>query len=226
MYYMCGIFGYIGEERDATKTVLEGLKRLDYRGYDSWGVGILNGHVIQIEKHAGKIGEVASHLAMSHIAIGHTRWATHGAVTDTNAHPHFASDKSFILAQNGIVENYDELKFDLQKKGYKFVSQTDTEVIVRLIEEIRKKSGNLVEAVSIAFKKLEGRNTIIVLSKSGDIIAVRNGSPLVLGTSNNGKEIYLSSDTLSFAPFVKKVLVVDNGQMVICKKNSIKLSDI
>lgn len=223
---MCGIFGYIGEERNATETVLQGLKRLDYRGYDSWGVGITDGPGIKVEKHAGKIGEATLHLPVSHCAIGHTRWATHGAVTDTNAHPHFASDKSFILAQNGIVENYEELKRDLKKKGHKFISQTDTEVIVRLIEDIRKKSEDLLEAVSLAFKKLEGRNTIIVLAKNGEIIAVRNGSPLVLGTSESGKEIYLSSDTLSFAPFVKKILVLDNGQMVVCKKNSIKLQDI
>ena len=226
MYYMCGIFGYIGEKRDATATVLEGLKRLDYRGYDSWGVGISDGSDIKIEKHAGKIGEATAHLPMSRFAIGHTRWATHGAVSDVNAHPHFASDKSFILAQNGIVENYAELKQDLKKRGYRFVSQTDTEVIVRLIEETRKSTGNLANAVSRAFKKLEGRNTIIVLTREGDIIAVRNGSPLVVGTDAAGAEIYLSSDTLSFAPFVKKILVLDNGQMVVCKKNSIQLKDV
>lgn len=223
---MCGIFGYIGEKQNATEAVLEGLKRLDYRGYDSWGIGIENGSSIHIEKHAGKIGEAKIHLPASHVAIGHTRWATHGAVTDVNAHPHMASDRSFILAHNGIAENYEELKRELQKKGYKFVSQTDTEVVVRLIEETRKKTGNLESAVSKAFIRLDGRNTIIVLTREGDIIAVRNGSPLVVGTDNSGSEIYLSSDTLSFAPFVKKILVLDNGQMVVCKKNSIKLRDV
>ncbi|MDO8561541.1 MAG: glutamine--fructose-6-phosphate transaminase (isomerizing) [bacterium] len=223
---MCGIFGYIGQERDATETVVQGLKRLDYRGYDSWGIGISLETGIQVEKHVGKIGEAMVHLPSSHVAIGHTRWATHGAVSDVNAHPHFASDKSFILAQNGIVENYAELKQDLKKKGYAFVSQTDTEVIVRLIEETRKTTGGLEDAVSRAFKKLEGRNTIIVLTKDGEIVAVRNGSPLVVGADAGGKEIYLSSDTLSFAPFVKKILVLDNGQMVICRKNSIQLKDV
>lgn len=223
---MCGIFGYIGEKRDATETVVQGLKRLDYRGYDSWGVGISLGTGIQVEKHVGKIGEATVHLPKSRVAVGHTRWATHGAVSAVNAHPHFASDKSFILAQNGIVENYAELKQALKKKGYAFVSQTDTEVIVRLIEETRKKDGDLAGAVSRAFMQLEGRNTIIALTKDGGIIAVRNGSPLVVGTDAGSKEIYLSSDTLSFAPFVKKILVLDNGQMVICEKNSIQLKDV
>lgn len=223
---MCGIFGYIGEKKDATATVLQGLKRLDYRGYDSWGIGITNGSEIKIEKHAGKIGEATLHLPASRVAIGHTRWATHGAVTDANAHPHSASDKSFILAQNGIVENYAELKQVLKKKGYAFVSQTDTEVIVRLIEETRKKSVSMADAVSRAFLKLEGRNTIIVLSKDGNIIAVRNGSPLVMGTDNKKKEVYLSSDTLSFAPFVKNILVLDNGQMALCQNGKIRLRDV
>lgn len=223
---MCGIFGYTGGERDATETVLNGLKRLDYRGYDSWGVGISVNGFLKVEKHAGKIGESPAHLPKSRVAIGHTRWATHGAVTDINAHPHFASDKSFILAHNGIAENYEGLKRGLQKDGYKFVSQTDTEIIVRLIEKMRKAGGSLENAVSRAFMRLEGRNTIIILSKDGDIIAVRNGSPLVIGTDYKNREIYLSSDTLSFAPFVKKILVVDNGQMVICGKSGIRLKNV
>ncbi len=223
---MCGIFGYIGTEKNATETVLEGLKRLDYRGYDSWGIGICDNFSIHVEKHAGKIGEATVRLSSGRVGIGHTRWATHGAVTDINAHPHFASDRSFILAHNGITENYEELKAELLKKGHAFISQTDTEVIVRLIEEIRKKEKNLVKAVSKAFLRLEGRNTIIILTKAGGMIAVRNGSPLVLGTDSKEKEIYLSSDTLSFAPFVKKVLVLDNGQMVICEKEGIQLKDV
>src|SRR3989344_7618810 len=202
------------------------LKRLDYRGYDSWGIGISLGSSISIEKHAGKIGEASIHLSSSHVAIGHTRWATHCAVTDANAHPHFASDKSFILAHNGIAENYEELKTELKKKGHKLISQTDTEVIVRLIEELWKKEKDLVKAISKAFLRLEGRNTIIVLTKSGEIIAVRNGSPLVLGTDSKEKEIYLSLETLSFAPFVKKILVLDNVQMVVCEKNSIHLRNV
>ncbi|MCR4305910.1 MAG: glutamine--fructose-6-phosphate transaminase (isomerizing), partial [Candidatus Daviesbacteria bacterium] len=179
---------------------------------------------IQLEKKVGAIGDLTTlnselRTLNSTTGIGHTRWATHGGISEANAHPHFSTDKSFALAQNGIVENYQKLKADLVKKGYKFESETDTEVIVRLIEDKLKiashmSSGNvdLKEAVRTAFLELEGRNTIIVLTKEGQIVAARNGSPLVVGI--NDKEIFLSSDTLSFAPYVKEVVILDNGQMV------------
>ncbi|MBI2334264.1 glutamine--fructose-6-phosphate transaminase (isomerizing) [Candidatus Daviesbacteria bacterium] len=209
---ICGIFGYIGKQ-NASEVVLAGLKRLEYRGYDSWGIAILADQ-IKINKKVGAIGDLnqALNLPKSSIGVGHTRWATHGGVTDINAHPHFSTDKSFCLAQNGIVENYQKLKDDLLKKGYKFQTETDTEVIVRLIEEKLKKTRDLKEAVRQAFLELSGRNTVIILTKYGRIIAARNGSPLVVGVNN--KEIFFSSDTLSFAPFADKIVVIDNGQMV------------
>lgn len=223
---MCGIFAYIGPKKNATQLVLACLKRLDYRGHDSWGIGIKNKSSIEIDKHAGKISQAITKLPPSSMAVGHTRWATHGAVNDTNAHPHFASDKSFILAHNGIVENYLELKNLLIKKDWLFKTETDTEVIVRLIEEKLKKNTNLQESVRKAFLELEGRNTIVILSKDGKIIAARNGSPLVVGLDENSNETYLSSDTLSFAPFVKKIVVLDNGLMVVCQPGKIKLIEI
>ncbi len=213
---MCGIFGYVGK-KDASSVVLEGLKRLEYRGYDSWGIAVVENQ-IKVDKKIGAIGAIDSlnSLPKSSIGIGHTRWATHGGITEANAHPHFSSDKSFVLAQNGIVENYSELKNSLLKQGYTFETETDTEVIVRLIEDCLKVNKNLKEAVRKAFLSLKGRNTIIVLTKDGQIIAARNGSPLVVGV--DGKEIFFSSDTLSFAPFVDKVIAVDNGQMVYYNK--------
>ncbi len=218
---MCGIFGYVGP-KNASEVVLEGLKRLEYRGYDSWGIAVVADQIV-VNKKVGAIGDLLPstnyHLPSTNIGIGHTRWATHGGITQNNAHPHFSSDKSFCLAQNGIVENYQKLKNDLLKKGYKFETETDTEVIVRLIEDKLLDSRlrgndmkNLREATRQAFLELEGRNTIIILTKDEQIIACRNGSPLVVGT-NNG-EVFFSSDTLSFAPYVDKVIVVDNGQMV------------
>ncbi|MBI4038333.1 glutamine--fructose-6-phosphate transaminase (isomerizing) [Candidatus Daviesbacteria bacterium] len=220
---MCGIFGYVGS-KNAPEIILEGLKRLEYRGYDSWGIAVVADE-IKVNKKVGAIGDLgAASLPGSTIGIGHTRWATHGGVSETNAHPHLSSDKFFALAQNGIVENYLELKEILKKKKYKFESSTDTEVIIRLIENKLLDLSHLKEAVRAAFLELEGRNTIIILTADNQLIAARNGSPLVVGIS--GKEIFFSSDTLSFAPFVKKALVVDNGQLIVASNGQITLFDI
>ena len=223
---MCGIFGYVGS-KNAQEVILEGLKRLEYRGYDSWGIAIVADE-IKLNKKVGAIGDLLQTSSLqfptSNIGIGHTRWATHGGISDTNAHPHLSSDKSFALAQNGIVENYSQLKSALLKKGYKFTTETDTEVIVKLIEDKQITKNSLKEAVRVAFLELHGRNTIIVLTKDNQLIAARNGSPLVVGIK--GKEIFFSSDTLSFAPFTDKALIVDNGQMVIVKDSKLELFDI
>lgn len=225
---MCGIYAYRGQQ-NASDVILNGLKRLDYRGYDSWGVGVVNNNTISIEKNVGKVDDIIHPLSLpsSTVGIGHTRWATHGAVTQVNAHPHYSTDKSFILAQNGIVENYEELKKMLVAKGYQFITQTDTEVIVRLIEDIHKEEKNLLSAVRNAFLLLQGRNTIIILTKNGEMIAARNGSPLVIGINQKMKELYLSSDTLSFAPYVNKMVVVENGQLVYSQtKNDFQIYEI
>lgn len=227
---MCGIFAYIGN-KNAGDQIIEGLKRLEYRGYDSWGIAVLDKGAITISKKVGKISDIAhaSELALpkSTLAIGHTRWATHGGVNQVNAHPHFSTDKSFVLAQNGIVQNYLPLKKLLLKKGYTFTSETDTEVIVRLIEEKLKKTPSFKEAVQKAFLELEGRNTIIILRNSGkEILAARSGSPLVIGLNPKTKETFFSSDTLSFAPHASKMIVIDNGQMVYYTDNTLKLYDL
>lgn len=221
---MCGIFGYVGTRREAADAVMEGLRRLDYRGYDSWGVAVLNGHEIEVKKQVGVVAKTPLSLR-GNIGIGHTRWATHGKVNKTNAHPHYASDKSFALAHNGIVENVVELKARLIEKGYTFETETDTETIVRLVEDKKKKTKTLSDAVRVAFKELAGRNTIIVLAKDGEVIAARNGSPLVLGTKDNS-ELYFSSDVLSFAPHVSNVFVMENGQMVSKHKSDIHVINI
>lgn len=217
---MCGIFAYNGDKKNAASIILEGLKRLDYRGYDSWGVAVCGNDAIAVQKQIGKIENIATlHLPDSFVGIGHTRWATTGAVTQVNAHPHYATDKSFVVAQNGIVENFEELKATLLEKGYKFISQTDTEVIVRLIEDELLKEKDLRNAVRNAFLKLTGRNTIILMAKNGDIIAARNGSPLVVGINEETGEKFISSDTLSFAPYATAMIVMENGQMVTLGKD-------
>ena len=226
---MCGIFGYKGIQNNAGQIVLEGLKRLDYRGYDSWGVGVMSKGALTVVKEVGKISEVLAEVVLpeSTAAIAHTRWATTGGVTQVNAHPHMSTDKSFMLAQNGIVENFSDLKKDLQQKGYTFISETDTEVIVRLIEVELKSDPQYVSAIRNAFLRLSGRNTIIVLTKTGEVYAARNGSPLVIGVNTKTNEVYLSSDTLSFAPYVDKMIVVENGQMVsVDNSNKITLYTI
>lgn len=220
---MCGIIGYKGLENASAK-IIDCLKRLEYRGYDSWGIAVQSGKIYVIKK-TGKISDIKADdlfLPESSVGIGHTRWATSGKVTDNNAHPFSSSDNSFVLAHNGIVENYKELKERLIKIGYIFKSETDTEVIVRLIEEELKYSLNFRNAVQKAFQKLDGRNTIIILKNDSEIYAARNGSPLVLGI---GDGIYLSSDVLSFAPYVKKIIVINNGQLVYIN-SVIKIYDL
>ena len=227
-YLMCGIFGYKGIKSNAGEIVTEGLKRLDYRGYDSWGVGIVKGNKLTIEKQVGKISEIKNlSLPSCNTAIAHTRWATTGAVTKINAHPHLSSDKTFMLAQNGIVENFSELKKSLIKDGYKFTSETDTEAIVKLIERELKTNKNYLEALRSVFLKLIGRNTVILLTQTGEIYAARNGSPLVIGRNSRTKEVFLSSDTLSFSLQVDKIIVIENSQMVYIDNNAVvKVFDI
>ncbi|MDD3661978.1 MAG: glutamine--fructose-6-phosphate transaminase (isomerizing) [Candidatus Dojkabacteria bacterium] len=211
---MCGIFGYVGSP-GASNTILTGLKRLEYRGYDSWGIAVKHNGSIDMTKQVGAIGDIdlSNKLNRACIGIGHTRWATHGGTTVNNAHPHIATDGSFVLAQNGIVENYQHLKAEFEKKGYSFVSETDTEVIVRLIEDTLKTTRDLTTAVREAFLTLTGRNTIIVLSADSDrIIAVRNGSPLVVGIGDD--EFFFSSDTLSFADKTSSAVLLENHEMV------------
>lgn len=222
---MCGIFGYIGNS-NAPEIIHQGLKRLEYRGYDSWGISIIKNKKIKTIKDIGHLPEkIEGKNIQSNIGIGHTRWATHGGVTITNAHPHFSTDRSFVLAQNGIVENYTSLKNSLIAKGFTFKTQVDTEVIVRLVEDELKSTKDIKTALVKAFKKLEGRNTVILLdSKNNQILAIRNGSPLILGVDN--KEIYLASDPLAFNNFTKNIVEVNNGEMVKIKDDKYEIFDI
>ncbi len=210
---MCGIFGYIGPKEDAAQIVLEGLKTLEYRGYDSWGIAVKKGTVLESEKHTGKIGDANTILPKSNVGIGHTRWATHGGVTDQNAHPHLDCTKQIALIHNGIIENFLELRNELVKKGHKFSSETDTEVAVHLIEENLKTVG-FATAVRDAFNKLSGMNAIVVLnSASSEIIAAKNGSPLVVGVGKD--EYFVASDAAGILKYTKDILFLEDNHMVI-----------
>jgi len=221
---MCGIFGYIGN-RNAPEIIHQGLKRLEYRGYDSWGISIIEKGKIKTIKDVGHLPSILQKELKSNIGIGHTRWATHGGVTITNAHPHLCSDKRFVLAQNGIVENYSNLKKDLEKKGFVFKTQVDTEVIVKLIELNLRSKISLKESLIKSFKQLEGRNTVILLdSKENKILAIRNGSPLILGV--NKDEVFLASDPLAFNHCTQNIVEINNGELIEIDNGNYKIFDI
>jgi glucosamine--fructose-6-phosphate aminotransferase (isomerizing) len=229
---MCGIYAVYIQSKKSNKTAghltIEGLKRLEYRGYDSWGICVSDHSKLFIDKHVGQIGLVKEvNVPAADRAIGHTRWATHGGVTDMNAHPHISSNRSFALVQNGVVENYQELKEKLSALGYQFVTQTDTEVIVYLIEEAQKRSGRSqkmlsFEIIAEAFQLLAGRNTIAVLTKEGDMFAIRNGSPLVIGKDDMGN-MFFASDLLSIAPDVDSTYALDSGEGIAIVHGEAKL---
>jgi glutamine---fructose-6-phosphate transaminase (isomerizing) len=210
---MCGIYGYIGTS-DAREAVFTGLTRLDYRGYDSWGIAVAVGEALFLEKAVGEVQQTRGLglLPYSRTGLGHTRWATHGAVTQVNAHPHMSRDNKFALVHNGIVENFEELKRQLVQNGISFVSQTDTEVIVRLIELNLAADGDYTRAILKTAGMLKGRNTFGVLTSKGVLYGYRNGSPLLVGKGKKG--MYMSSDTLSFAHAASEMAVIDNETLI------------
>lgn len=223
---MCGIFVYSGNTNNAGQQVIKGLKTLEYRGYDSWGIAYLVNKGIKIEKNVGVINPTNKKIQNCNIAIGHTRWATHGGVNTINAHPHMSSDYSFALVQNGIVENFEELKSSLIKKNYKFITETDTEVIVRLIEDNLKINKDIIKASIKAFNSLKGRNTIALLTKEGLIIAIRNGSPLIIGINEKNNSFYLSSDVISLSNLATHSIFVNNKEMVVYRDKKFNIYDV
>lgn len=216
---MCGIIGYKGN-RNGVEIALNGLKKLEYRGYDSWGISTVDMKGAHVFKKIGKIGSIninQVNLPKSNIAIGHTRWATHGNVTEKNAHPHFSETKRIIVVHNGIVENYQKLREGLRKEGYKFQTDTDTEVIAQLFEKNLKKY-DLRKALQKTFLSLEGRNAIVVLdSKSKSLMGVRKGSPLVMGIKEN--EYFIASDVPAFLDYTNDVIFLEDYEAAIINLN-------
>ncbi len=224
---MCGIFGYLGNREKSGQLILEGLKSLEYRGYDSWGIAIkspkskFKSSRLLIEKKIGKIGEAKTKFLKGKIGIGHTRWATHGGVTKKNAHPHFDCKKNIAVVHNGIVENYYQLKNNLQKANHKFISETDTEVAVHLIEDYLNKH-SFTQSVRLAFNKFQGLNALVVMDiKSNTIIAIKTGSPLVIGFGK--EEYFLASDASALLPYTKQVYFLKDGEMVKITKKGVLL---
>ena len=227
---MCGIVGYIGE-KEAFPVLINGLKRLEYRGYDSAGIAIYNGK-LEVYKRKGKVSELQKAVASSNtkgtIGIGHTRWATHGEPSDLNAHPHSSMNGTFSLVHNGIIENYSELRDDLKKHGFKFQSETDTEVLANLIEFFYNQDEKISAeiAVQLALEKVVGAYGIVVLcsNESDKMIAARKSSPLVIGLGNG--EYYVASDASPIAEFTNHVVYLNDNDIAVIERNNFTLKTV
>ncbi|MBT3423238.1 MAG: glutamine--fructose-6-phosphate transaminase (isomerizing) [Bacteroidetes bacterium] len=226
---MCGIVAYIGD-KEACPILLKGLQRLEYRGYDSAGVAIMNSD-LHVYKIAGKVKTLVDFIkdkpTHGSIGIGHTRWATHGEPNNENAHPHLSENNDIALIHNGIIENYDVLKVELQNRGHHFRSDTDTEVLVHLIEDIMKNENlSLDESVRYALNRVEGAYAIVVLSKTDPnmLVAARKGSPLVIGIGEG--EYFLASDATPIVEYTRNVIYMNDDNMAIIKRDSFSLKTI
>ena len=229
---MCGIVAYIGD-RDAYPILIKGLQRLEYRGYDSAGIALLEEEddKINVFKIAGKVNDLKTFLenknVSGHVGMGHTRWATHGAPNTVNAHPHLSEHGNLAIIHNGIIENYETLKKELKKRGYTFKSDTDTEVLIYLIDEIQKNTGeSLEESVRLALLEVVGAYAIVILSKDdpNKIIAARKGSPLVIGVGEN--EYFLASDATPIVEYTRNVIYLHDNEMAVLQKNDLVIKTI
>ncbi|WP_127130228.1 glutamine--fructose-6-phosphate transaminase (isomerizing) [Pseudoflavitalea rhizosphaerae] len=226
---MCGIVAYVGP-KEAYPVILKGLKRLEYRGYDSSGVALLNTG-LKVYKKKGKVAELEDSLlgknVHAHIGIGHTRWATHGEPCDRNAHPHQSENGKLAMIHNGIIENYSQLKNELVKKGYNFISDTDTEVLLKFIEDIQKNNNcSLEEAVRIALKRVVGAYVIVLIDQDNPdtLIAARKGSPLVIGIGKG--EHFLASDASPIIEYTKEVVYVNDYELAIIRPDELILKNL
>ncbi len=228
---MCGIVAYVGHQ-EALPIIIKGLKRLEYRGYDSAGVALLNEDGLAVYKKKGKVSELENHLLnnfnlKSTLGIGHTRWATHGEPNDVNAHPHYSTSENFAMIHNGIIENYDVLKTDLINKGYVFHSDTDSEVFIKFIEDIYNNNDcSLEEAVRLALHKVVGAYAIVLMNKEepDTLIAARKGSPLVIGVGEN--EYLLASDATPIIEYTNQVIYLDDYEIAVIRGNKLQIKTI
>jgi glucosamine--fructose-6-phosphate aminotransferase (isomerizing) len=224
---MCGIIGYIGS-KEATPYLLEGLKRMEYRGYDSAGIALFDGTAVHVRRAAGKIAKLEALLAKDPVhgvvGIGHTRWATHGPPTERNAHPHFSADNTVAVVHNGIIENATTLKAALTELGYEFRSDTDTEVVAHLVQEMF--DGSLEEAVIGALRKIEGTYGLAVISSRdpGKIVAARKGSPLLIGVGEG--QNFLASDASAILAHTRQVVYLNDGDVAVITPHDFRVLDV
>ncbi len=228
---MCGIVAYIGH-REAYPIIIKGLKRLEYRGYDSAGVALLNGD-LRVYKQKGKVADLEKaaegEYTKGSIGMGHTRWATHGVPNDVNAHPHLSQSGDLAVIHNGIIENYATIKEGLIRRGHTFSSDTDTEVLIHLIEDIMVNAGlNLHEAVRVALKQVVGAYAIVILSKNHPehLIAARKGSPLVVGIGKERGEFFMASDATPIVEYTRQVIYMNDGEIAIIENDELTIKTI
>jgi len=225
---VCGIFGYVGARQDAPELVLHGLKQLEYRGYDSWGIAVAHDGRVDVEKRTGKIGQARTTLPASSIGLGHTRWATHGGVTDENAHPHLDCSGRLAIIHNGIVQNHRELRHELRDRGHTFRSETDTEVVAHLLEEdldaTPETPERLARALMTTFRRLSGLNAVAVLDiRTRHLAAAKTGSPLTLGWSADGS--LLASDYSALLEHTRRMTFLDENQAALLTPEGITVYD-
>ena len=226
---MCGIVAFKGNKEKTSEVIFEGLKLLEYRGYDSCGIGVIDNNEIKTFKWKGRVRKTEKRFNESNIkspiAIGHTRWATHGEPNDINSHPIISYNKKFAIVHNGIIENYRELKKILLEKGYKFYTETDTEVLVNFIELCVSDSKNVDKGLSYALSKLEGAFGIVLIQRSNNDImyAARKGSPLAFG--KKGDNFFIASDATPIIEYTKKIIYLDNGQLLKINKSNFQVLD-
>ncbi|MFN4914168.1 MAG: glutamine--fructose-6-phosphate transaminase (isomerizing) [Sphingomonadales bacterium] len=228
---MCGIVAYIGH-REAYPIIIKGLKRLEYRGYDSAGVALLNGD-LRVFKQKGKVADLekaaAGEYTKGSTGMGHTRWATHGVPNDVNAHPHLSQSGNLAVIHNGIIENYATIKEGLIRRGHTFSSDTDTEVLIHLIEDIMVNAGlNLHEAVRVALKQVVGAYAIVILSKNHPehLIAARKGSPLVVGIGKERGEFFMASDATPIVEYTRQVIYMNDGEIAVVENDELTIKTI
>jgi glucosamine--fructose-6-phosphate aminotransferase (isomerizing) len=223
---LCSIIGYIGS-RDGAPLLVKALERMEYRGYDSAGVAMLSDGSILMKKGVGRVEEVNSaqqlELLPGKVGIGHTRWATHGGVNEVNAHPHLSWSGKIAIVHNGIIENYEELKAEVGRRGYLFRSETDSEVIANLLQCNRDLGMTVEESVTETLKELKGKYAFVALMDDGTLVGARNHAPLILGIGKNGA--FVSSDIIGFVQEADDVIYLDNGQFVVISHEKIRICD-
>lgn len=216
---MCGIVGYWNNQKNASPFLIESLKKLEYRGYDSFGFVTVSDSKLFVERQIGKVSRAICKDLPGTIGLGHTRWATHGKVNETNTHPHRDCNNTLAVVHNGIIENFQELKSNLIEKGHRFLSETDTELLAHLIEDDLKFGMSLKNSVMKTASLIKGRNAFVVLnSLTREIIAYRNGSPLIIGIKKDSGEIFLASDIQAFLDKTKEVMYLDDEELVLIKE--------